>query len=351
MSVRPRLHPRWAEACGPDTRKRPRTTNDPAAVAAPSKTRRSRQRRRRRRRADDADAVSAVEKAVEVLTKSIDRAAVEPPTVDVQADIVPSSSSSSLNDTDPMLTSVGFDVAHAVHTNFVDTLLGGKLSSSSGRAFCPVEEVPARPRDHALYRAIMAMHVAPSTEPSSDTVVRRPILEQVQRAHEEAYMRPPATGETACARGTACEGILVAKAQGLVSRGFTCVAFRLPSGAPCGDGTLCVLCLRKEVSTCFYLAKARATTCDVVMQPYRNQIGVAGEYCGAACIYPGQRVFQGVTDPFVRHERHRYSYVDDPPRIVHGASYAYRDDGTPPPPPPPLFRHAPLDRPGQGGAT
>jgi len=249
----------------------------------------------------------------------------------------------------------GFDMATNMHDNVVemlkqtgrptnntatqcnDVLCGGGGGGGGGGGF----DV----HDHPLYHAIMS--AAEKTNGSTaakcgETAVRRPSLERVSRAHDESYMRPPNPGEDACKAGSKCEGRLIARYTCTQSAdaGFTCVVFRLPSGEKCGDGMSCVLCLRKYVATVFYTSKAsgrtKNNTCDaaaspntagVIMQPYRNVIECDGEYRGDACLYPSTGSFEGISDPFFRHERHRYKYVlrdaDGGPRIVHRPSVCY----------------------------
>jgi hypothetical protein len=79
-------------------------------------------------------------------------------------------------------------------------------------------------------------------------------------------------------------------------------------------GDLCVLCLRKQTSVAFYTLRACGETPERVVQPYRNVIGVPGEYALGACLAVSPRRFEGLSGPFVRHERHHYAYEVDPAR-------------------------------------
>lgn len=197
----------------------------------------------------------------------------------------------------------GFDVVSSMHDGFTETLKA--MSSDKGK-----EKVAANaygPRQHPLYKSIMhRQHVVEEQKCTKPL----PELELVLRADEEAFMRPARTGETPCASGASCEGRLIARYvyEGAVE-GFTCPAFVLPAAqTTCND--LCVLCLRKAVSVQLYTLRSWNAVTPCVILPYRNVVEVEGEYRAGACLYPSRRAFEGVSDPFLRHHRHRYVYQD-----------------------------------------
>lgn len=197
----------------------------------------------------------------------------------------------------------GFDMVYSMHTSFTETLKTAADDSGT------VEERRADPRTHPLFVSLMARAAAQQQQvPACAT---RQHLQLVPRAHEEALMRPARDGEVTCRRGAACEAHMIAQyVYKQPELGFTCVAFTLPDDDErCLD--LCVLCLRKETAIRFYSLRTqqedtKRPTC--VIQPYRNKVASVGEYRVDACLYPSRKRFEGISDPYVQHLRHRYKY-------------------------------------------
>ena len=77
---------------------------------------------------------------------------------------------------------------------------------------------------------------------------------------------------------------------------------------------LCVLCTRMEVLRLFIHARANAVIPARVLQPYRNIVGVEGEYDMNDCITLGH----GVREPFIFYTRAHYRSVfyDGERRVV-----------------------------------
>jgi hypothetical protein len=212
----------------------------------------------------------------------------------------------------PTTAAAGFNLEEDLHRGFAEVLKQMGCDSSDD-TFARVRHA----RDHPLYRSIMSLAASEKLAASRDVIVRRQDLPTVTRAREELFMRPARPGEAPCARGAQCEGRLVAHCVlGDPDRGFVCPVFRAEDAAGGGTaGDLCVLCLRKQTSVAYYTLRARGETPTRVIQPYRNLVGVAGEYALGACLAVSPRRFEGLSDPFVRHERHHYAYEADPPRL------------------------------------
>jgi hypothetical protein len=196
--------------------------------------------------------------------------------------------------------SVGFNLHEDLHRGFAEVLkqMGSDTSDKTYRV--------ASRYDHPLYLSIMSL--AATAKEKKEIVVSRQLLPLVRRAHEEAYMRPAVDGERPCASGCACEGRLLAHfLHGDPDKGFVAV---------------CVLCLRKQTSVDYYTSRAHGGCESRVLLPYRNIVCAEGEYKRSACLYMDPRKFDGLSDPFVRHERHHYSFQRDPPCLTqHGVDF------------------------------
>ena len=229
----------------------------------------------------------------------------------------------------------GFDLVYSMHTAFTDTL---KARGAGDANAMPLQRIA--PRDHPLFVSMMKLAAeCKVTQPQGAT---RQCLPLVYREYEERFMRPAAADEPACMHGQQCEGHHIARhVYARPEWGFTLPAFVLPSGGRCNN--LCVLCLRKETATHFYALRTQQDgdlRPSSVVQPYRNVIDVPGEYRGDACLYPSRKRFEGISDPYVQHLRHRYEYVEtaEGQHIVHGPTMLYFRQ------PPPLRGASPAQR-------
>jgi hypothetical protein len=167
------------------------------------------------------------------------------------------------------------------------------------------------PLQHPLYRSLLNKMATTTTtyerDPESLMCVH---LECIPKSHEDRYLCAPRGDELPCSEGRRCEGVLMAVETATDSSlGFVCKQWVSPKGET-SDG-LCLLCLRKRTCLIFYNCQARQEIPTTVLQPHRNVIGMSGEYHPDACIYPSSKHFEGITDPFIRHERHHYRYVSD----------------------------------------
>ena len=257
------------------------------------------------------------------------------------------------DDTDTTATTttatLGFNVADEVHTGFVDV-----LRQLSTETWTPEQYHRVPVRKHPLFLSMVAQRALDRVDAEADTTsvtVQRQTLPLVTRHEEETWLRlPTQDDDVPCCRGTACEGHAVAAvvtALGAYDEGTsppvaaTLVAFR-----PRDDlqWHRCVMCLRKDTAVAFYTAQARHEPPLDVVQPYRNHVRVPGEYRLAACLWPnasGHGHWEGISDPFVRHQRHQYAWHED--HYVHRPSVLYRQDDDDPTPygpsvPSPLFR-------------
>ena len=132
----------------------------------------------------------------------------------------------------------------------------------------------------------------------------------VSRAYEESYMVEAGLND-ACARGEDCECMRAFSDRDR----FIMRAFTLPDGTPLDT---CVLCTRMETLRLFIDARANAVIPARVVQPYRNIVGVAGEYAITDCMLMDGELFYGVMDPFVFYSRAHYRSViyDGQRRVV-----------------------------------
>jgi len=166
---------------------------------------------------------------------------------------------------------------------------------------------------HQLLRtAARGVPAAPTTVVATPRVE----LELVSKAHESSYLRAPMTKERACSQGDTCEGVLMAKENPFErdEDGFVCVEFRTPRQEqrphePTETG-MCLLCLRKQTALTYYNAVANNCHTNEVTQPHRVKVDTIGEYSSDVCIRTRPNEFNGVVSPFVKHERHHYTYRD-----------------------------------------
>ena len=144
----------------------------------------------------------------------------------------------------------------------------------------------------------------------------------VSRAYEESFM-VEAGGERPCARGEHCECM---RAFAVKDR-FIMRAFELPDGT---SFDTCVLCTRMETLRLFIDARANAVVPARTVQPYRNIVGVVGEYDIKDCIMMDGQLFYGVLDPFVLYSRAHYRSVlyDGDRRVVQDFA-DFRDGASP----------------------
>lgn len=169
--------------------------------------------------------------------------------------------------------------------------------------------VPTTLNHSALY-AVLNLYIKEQqqqipTQPETMLTSSLPIL---HKAYEDEALLKPRSTDQLCRHGDQCEGFLMAVADDLVpdEMGFQCKALQYPNSPPQQDQA-CLLCIRKEVSLAFY--NARVATCAPCVQPHRNIIGCEGEYRADSVLYP--TYMDGITDPFVAHERHHYKYTEE----------------------------------------
>lgn len=116
----------------------------------------------------------------------------------------------------------------------------------------------------------------------------------MSRREEEVQM---VVGEPACSRGEHCECMKMFSAD----KRFIMKAMEIN-----GEQTdLCVLCTRMEVLRLYIHARANAIIPSRMIQPYRNIVGVKGEYDMKDCIGIGP----GIRDPFIFYARAHYRSV------------------------------------------
>ena len=138
----------------------------------------------------------------------------------------------------------------------------------------------------------------------------------VTRSYEESFMTargPP------CANALECECMKAfADKERFIMRQFT-----LPSGEKLDT---CILCLRMETLRLFIDARANSVIPQRTIQPYRNIVGVKGEYDIDDCISMEGELFHGVVDPFIFYTREHYrSIVYDGVRRVVQDMEDFRD--------------------------
>lgn len=165
--------------------------------------------------------------------------------------------------------------------------------------------------------------VPPETNPNPHAMIcslddfpflRRPIYAEctskpkrapvIKRSYEEAFMIE-GVGATGCSNGDRCECARMF--------GFTMRTFCMPDGTDYAG--LCLLCIRINVLGLYLDAKKNSIIPQRPIQPYRNIIGVRGEYSDKDCIAldDAHRI-----EPFVLHVSHKYdvSHINGIRRVV-----------------------------------
>ena len=141
---------------------------------------------------------------------------------------------------------------------------------------------------------------------------RSPVL---SRSYEEAYLLEGG-GVNGCVNGNSCECVKMF--------GFTLRRFQMPNEAEIGG--MCLLCVRNSVLKLYIDAKSNGIIPERSIQPYRNIIGVKGEYTINDCIAcdDGHRI-----EPFVLHVANKYSetVINGVHRVIQSG---YGDFGLPP---------------------
>ena len=153
--------------------------------------------------------------------------------------------------------------------------------------------------------------VEPSSNPNPDAMICNlddfPFLRQriysestskpkrapvIRRSYEEAFMIE-GVGANGCSNGHRCECVRMF--------GFTMRTFRMPDDTDYAG--LCLLCIRVNVLGLYLDAKKNSIVPQRPIQPYRNIIGVRGEYSKRDCIScdDAHRI-----EPFVLHVAHKY---------------------------------------------
>ena len=179
-------------------------------------------------------------------------------------------------------------------------------------------------RSHPLIRSLLAKIATVDSKQERDPATIKAVhLECVSKKYEDSFLIEDP--QNPCIQGDLCEGILMAldDIHTSSSQGFVCKKFICPNREE--DGR-CLLCIRKQVSLTYYQHKAIQQYSVDIIQPHRNIISVEGEYKPEACIYPSSRQFEGITDPFVRHERHHYQYyvLDDGRKAIKQVGVDFR---------------------------
>jgi len=123
------------------------------------------------------------------------------------------------------------------------------------------------------------------------------------REYEESMMRPALTGEDQCLRGNSCECTQIAIQDPTIDNTCAFVGVALQE-----SHQLCLLCVRRKVSQLFYHYLITKTSPEVGIQPHYNRIDNPDEYSKNCVFLPTS--LAGITDPFVMHLRHNYSYSD-----------------------------------------
>ena len=132
----------------------------------------------------------------------------------------------------------------------------------------------------------------------------------VSRAEEEAYMVRAKSVEDGCVHAHNCE------CMRMFSGEERFVMKRLVVAGERSD--LCVLCTRMEVLRLYLDARANGIIPKRPLQPYRNIVGVVGEYDPKDCIDCESVEFSGVSEPFIMYSRAHYRSVlyDGERRVV-----------------------------------
>lgn len=147
---------------------------------------------------------------------------------------------------------------------------------------------------------------------------KRPAMECVPRAHEEAYLEPPdlAAGERPCLLGNECEGLKIR-----YDNAFICKEFFLPSeekkirqtGKKPLEVHLCLLCKRNEIARALLNTRADRMSIKegVTLQDYYNLVGIEGEYDIKNCICSDTTTYEGLLEPIVLHQQCAYRLVEE----------------------------------------
>ena len=172
-----------------------------------------------------------------------------------------------------------------------------------------------RPYDFPYIRALIqqAPRDTLSPEETRHKEAIRANIEVVSREYEEEFLREPLGTERPCVMGDNCQGHQL---YHIKSDGFTLREFLLPSeneefkrtGKLPEDGHLCLMCKRTEVARAFINIRAdgKGVKETVVLQDYRNIVGLPGEYCVEDCILSSPTCYQGLLDPIVLHMKNAY---------------------------------------------
>ena len=172
-----------------------------------------------------------------------------------------------------------------------------------------------RPYDFPYVRALLQQKPADTLSPEDikhqETV--RASIQVVTRAYEEQYLRESVGKERPCIMGDQCQGLQLPH---VTENAFVLREFLLPTeeeeykrtGKLPQEGRLCLMCKRAEIARAFINVRAdgMGVKSDVVLQDYRNVVGVEGEYCLEDCILSSPTIYQGILDPVVLHLRNAY---------------------------------------------
>ena len=172
-----------------------------------------------------------------------------------------------------------------------------------------------RPYDFPYVRALLQQKPSETLSPEDikhqDKV--RASIQVVTRAYEEQYLREPVGKERPCIMGEQCQGLQLPH---VTENAFILREFLLPmeeeeykrTGKLPPEGRLCLMCKRAEIARAFINVRAdgMGVKSDVVLQDYRNVVGVEGEYCLEDCILSSPTIYQGILDPIVLHLRNAY---------------------------------------------
>ena len=199
--------------------------------------------------------------------------------------------------------SMAFNVHDSVHQSFMESL--DKMINDGHYV---KTEVPQPTTTHPLYLNILTHVWKEGLVQCKQSEVYAVELEHVPRAYEEAFMQQPREGDLLCTAAEDCECLQIASFAGS-TLGFRGKAFYTPNTTDRSKASLCVLCMRKKCALAYFSMKAHGHERTTrLLQPYANIVNEPGEYAADACIYPSSVAFDGISDPFVRHERHRYEY-------------------------------------------
>lgn len=132
------------------------------------------------------------------------------------------------------------------------------------------------------------------------SVIGTPRLQCYSKEFEDSLMRPPQHNEEACCNGTTCECVLIAEHHPFNTNGLNGFV-----GVRCPGSTICLLCIRKEVTQSFFRSISNGSIVSEVYQHHYNIVG-PGEYNAESCLWPSGS--NGLSDPFVFHSRSNYFY-------------------------------------------